>query len=159
VGHHVGEAAQLGLHPPLLGHVGEEDHQPIAEPHGSLHEGSEHVSVAEGVVVGDLLHPRLPRLAHAHVLVEGAAAAHPRKRLEQRVALGRRRGQAERPQHREVAVPEVEVGDLPGGVPDRPQDPNRLGKGLEQRSEAGGAALPEELDELRVLAPGLRVHR
>ena len=64
---HVGVAAQLGLHAPLLRDVGEEVDQAVAELDRALHERPEHVPVAERRVVGDLLDPRLARLADLDV--------------------------------------------------------------------------------------------
>jgi len=54
---HVGVIAQLGLHAPLRGHVGEEVHKPVAKLDGAMDERSEHVSVAEWRVVRDLANP------------------------------------------------------------------------------------------------------
>ena len=64
VGDDVGVAAQLGLHAPLLGDVGEEDDQPVAELGRALDERAEHVAVAERRVVGDLLRPTARRTSH-----------------------------------------------------------------------------------------------
>ena len=154
---HVGVAAQLGLHAPLPGHVGEEVDQPVAELGAPLDEGAEHVAVAERRVVGDLVDPRLAGLAHPDVGVEGAAAAHRRQRLQQRVAVPRRGRQPEGAQDRGVAVAEREVDDPAVVVAERPQHADRLGEAVEQRAELGRALLAEQLDELRILAPVLRL--
>jgi hypothetical protein len=157
VRHDVGEAAQLGLHPPLRRHVGEEVDQSVPELGRALHEGAEHVAVAERGVVRDLLDPRVAGLADAHVVVEGTAAAHARQRLQQRVAIPGGGRQAERLQDRGIAVAEREVDDPALAVPHRPQDPHRLRKGVEQRAEAGRTRPAEELDELRIRSPWLRL--
>ena len=60
-------------------------------------------------------------------------------------------------QHRRVAVPEREVDDRASAVPERPEHADGLGEAVEQRPEAGRSLLAEGIDELRVLAPGLRL--
>ena len=157
VRHDFGIAAQLGLHAPLLGHVGEEVDQPVAELRGAVHEGPQHIAVPEGRVVGDLLDPRLTGVAHPDEGVEGAPPAHPRQRLQQRVAIARRRWHPEAAQHRGIAVTEDEVDDAPVVVAHRPQDPHRLGEAVEQGAKLRGSLRTEELDELRVLSPRLRI--
>ena len=110
VGHEVGEVAQLGLVPPLLGDVGQDDEQPVAEARDALDEGAEHVAVAERGVVDDLADPGPAGLAERPTR-ERAAAAHPGERLQQRVAVAGRRGQPEPAQHHGVAVAQREVHD------------------------------------------------
>ena len=156
VGDHVGVAAQLGLHAPLRGDVGEKDDQPVAEPRGALDERAEHVAVAERRVIGDLLDPRLAGVAHPHVRVERPAAAHLRERLEKRVAIAHRRGQTELAHDRWVAIAELEVGDRTLLVAQGPEDADRFRKAVEQGTEARGALLAEQCRELRVVSPGLR---
>jgi hypothetical protein len=120
VSDHVGVAPQVRLHAALVRDVGQEHDQAVAELRDAQDVGAEHVAVAERRVVGDLLDPRLAGVADAHVLVEGTAAAHLRQGLEQRVAVGRRRGQARAPHHGGVAVAEGEVRDRPTLAADRP---------------------------------------
>ena len=153
----VGIRLQLRLHPPLLGDVVEEHDQPVADPCDAMQERAEHVAVAEGRVVRHLVDEGVAGVAHLDVDREGPAVAHRGQRLEQRVALGGLRRDPEAAHHGRVAVAECEVDDRPGGVADRPQEPDRLREALEQRAEPVGTARAEDLDERRVLAPGLRL--
>ena len=159
VRHHVGVAAQVRLHPPLLGHVGKEHHQSVAELHDALDEGAEHVAVAERRVVGHLSDPGGARVADLDIRAKGPAPAHPRQRLQQRVAIPRGGREPEGTQHGRIAVAEREVGDPPLRVPPRPEDSHRLRERVEQRPKAGGALLAEERHQLRVLAPDLLVRQ
>ena len=148
---------QLGLHPPLLAHVVEEDDHAVAELRGAVEERAEHVAVAERRVVRHLVDERATRVAHLGVGAERLAAPHRGQRLEERVAIRGLRGDPEAAQHRGVAVLEREVDDPARGVAYGPQDADGLGEPVEQPAKARGAALAEHLDELRVLAPGLRL--
>ena len=157
VRHDVGVVAQLGLHAPVLGDVGEEVDEPVAEPGGAVHERAQHVAVAERHVVRHLGDPRLTGLAHLDVVVERAAVAHPRERLEQRVAVVRGGRDAEGAQHRGVPVAEREVDDPPAIVAQRPQHADRFREAVEERAELGRSLHAQQLDQLRILAPGLGV--
>jgi hypothetical protein len=148
-------AAQLSFHAPLLGHVGEEVDDPVAELRGSVHEGSQHEAVPERRVVGELLDPRRTRVAHAHEGVEDATPAYLRYRLQQRVATAHRRRHPEAAQHRGIAVAEAEVDDAALRLSHRPEDPHRLREGVEQRPELNGTLRAEQLAELRILSPQL----
>ena len=153
----VGVRLQLRLHPPLLGDVVEEHDQPVADPCDAMQERAEHVAVPEGRVVRHLVDERGARVADLDVRPEGPAVAHRGQRLEERVALGRLRRDPEAAHHRRVAVAEREVDDRPGGVADRPQEPDRLREALEQGAKALRTARAEDLDERRVLTPRLRL--
>src|SRR5215207_4653993 len=93
--------------------------------------------------------------AHVDVRDERATAAHLRQRLQERVAIPRGRREAARAQHPGIAIAEGEVGDLPLGVPERPQYPYRLGEAVEHR-EPSRAPHTEQLEQLAILSPGLR---
>ena len=155
VRHDVGVVAQLRLHAPVLGDVGEEVDEPVAELGGAVHERAQHVAVAERHVVRHLGDPRHARLAHLDVVVERAAVAHPRERLEQRVAVARRGRDAEGVQHRGIPVAEREVDDPPAVVAQRPEHADRFREAVEERAELGRSLHAEQLDQLRIVAPGL----
>jgi hypothetical protein len=156
VGDHVGVAAQLGLHPPLRGHVGDEDDQAVAQLGRAAQDRALDVAVAERRVEGDLVAQRLAGLADAHVRREPAVLAHDRQRFEQRVAPPLRARQLEHAHDHRVAVAELEVDDRPVVVANRPQQADAVRVAVEDRAEAVGPLLAEQRFEVRILAPGLR---
>ena len=155
MGDHVGVAAQLGLHPPLAGHVRDEDDQAVAELGRAPQDVALDVAVAERRVEVDLVAQRLARVADAHVRVEMAVVAHDRQRLEQRVAPALRARELEHAHDHRVAVAELEVDDAAALAADRPQQPDAVREPVEHRAKALRALLAEQGVEMRIFVPRL----
>ena len=154
VGDGVRVAAQLGLHAPLLRDVVEHDDEPVAQLGRAAQERATGVPVAEGRVEGDLVDHRHARLADLDVQLEGALVAHRRHRLQQRVAPPHVLGHGEQVEDSRIAVAELEVGDPPVAVADRPQQSHRLRVGVEHRPHRRGSLDAQELIERRILVGG-----